>query len=193
MKCFLNLILLFLLLIPPGFAQDYRYQNNPYSRNQARDIDAGSYRRQIGRDQISIPSGYAPSTIQRDPSYSTNRLHDPIYQGPFRLLGSAQVDRQLMKVADAARDASFILGQLAETMSSCLSFGPEQEQRLQEDYSVLDSNPSGQAVSTKFRQAESLIRQAKAEFEKSRLLFTPHFDNLPSVDLWCASSLPVAL
>ncbi len=182
MKCFLNLILLFLLLIPPGFAQDYRYQNNPYSRNQARDIDAGSYRRQIGRDQISIPSGYAPSTIQRDPSYSTNRLHDPIYQGPFRLLGSAQVDRQLMKVADAARDASFILGQLAETMSSCLSFGPEQEQRLQEDYSVLDSNPSGQAVSTKFRQAESLIRQAKAEFEAyGQNRYKPHDANDPHI------------
>ena len=113
-----------------------------------------------------LPPGYKPpsgpySSLQQN----KNGLEDPIYQGDFRLNGSVQVDEKLMKVSEAASDIDFVLEQAATSMSTCLKID-EQQERLDRGYKVLDQNPSGKTLSVNFRQVETIIKQAKGEFEQ---------------------------
>lgn len=113
-----------------------------------------------------LPPGYKPpsgpySSLQQN----KNGLEDPIYQGDFRLNGSVQVDEKLMKVSEAASDIDFVLEQAATSMSTCIKID-EQQERLDRGYKVLDQNPSGKTLSVNFRQVETIIKQAKGEFEQ---------------------------
>lgn len=161
------ILLVLFFAVPGAFAQDYRQQ---YSQGRQRSFS-------VVRPGETYRSPYQNSST----GWQSQQLHDPVYQGNFNLLGSVRVDQNLMKVWTAARDAHFVLDQLSSTMSSCMQMD-EQEERLKEDFKVLESHPAGKAASAKYRQVESLVRQAKGEFDAYHASLTGGHDvNNPHV------------
>lgn len=164
-----KLLILFLALLwilPPASAQDPRQL---YSEQRRRAFGSAD------------PSRNYSSPYQNQNSGFQQFPRDPIYQGHFRLLGNVQVDKELMKTWDAARDAHFILDQVSSNMSSCMQMD-EKDERLQDDFKILESSRTGQAAASRYKQIESIVRQAKAEFDAYQANLTGGHDaNNPHV------------
>lgn len=118
-----------------------------------------------------IPPGYDVERRIYLPREQGKGLVDPIYSGNFQLQTGVQYDEKLMKISDAANDLRFVFDQAAASISPCLKLD-EQKDRVDNDYKSLAANQTGNSIAAKFKQIESILRQAKAEFENYKSSLT---------------------